>query len=241
MTSLFYANVTALTDKVWKFVQTNSKRYQFWSLVETHVHDELELRAWDKSARAARLRLIHNPARRAGRATTEEGEIRSNEGGELFMSQFHLQAHRLYETTVASQHLSEPDQTSLDGFVATVVHMTGYSIIIVTLYGLPSLGMRGANRRRCQKIRGPPGRGSAAVDPHRRLQHDACTSVRVAVRAEARRHRSHCRRRCRHLCAEKKRRYPARLSCVLTHGRLFHTQCVYCAGCAVETSCGTQG
>ena len=154
MTSLFYANVTALTDKVWKFVQMNSEKYQFWSLVETHVHDELELRAWDKSARAARLRLIHNPARRAGRATTEEGEIRSNEGGELFMSQFHLQAHRLYETTVASQHLSEPDQTSLDGFVATVVHMTGYSIIIVTLYGLPSLGMRGANRRRFQKIGG---------------------------------------------------------------------------------------
>eukprot|EP00959_Pyramimonas_sp_CCMP1952_P237115 4955750-Pyramimonas_sp.AAC.1 len=83
---MFFASVTALTEKAWKFARAKSKRYQLWGLVETHCHDESQLREWGKSARAAKLRLVHNPARKAGRATTIEGEARSNEGGELFMS-----------------------------------------------------------------------------------------------------------------------------------------------------------
>eukprot|EP00959_Pyramimonas_sp_CCMP1952_P012741 269539-Pyramimonas_sp.AAC.1 len=62
------------------------------------------------------------------------------------MAQQHLQAHVLPEAKVAAGHLREAGQASLDGFLPMVLHMAGYSIVVVVLYALPCIQMNGHNK-----------------------------------------------------------------------------------------------
>ena len=81
---LLYANVTSLTNKVWKYVSANVKAYDHWALIETHVHKESEIKKWDKAARALNLRMTMNSARRSSKAVSKAKEAVANEGGEVF-------------------------------------------------------------------------------------------------------------------------------------------------------------
>ena len=82
---MFIGNVTELSDKVWNYVIKNSMKYQFWGLLESHVHDKLELQEWDAKARKAKFILYANPAREHGKVVAVDKQRRSNEGGEMFL------------------------------------------------------------------------------------------------------------------------------------------------------------
>eukprot|EP00959_Pyramimonas_sp_CCMP1952_P372636 7803398-Pyramimonas_sp.AAC.1 len=77
---MFVANVTELSDKVWKYLAKNSATYHFFGFLETHVHSSAELHEWDKKARLQKLRLYHNPARESGKTVSADKQDISNEG-----------------------------------------------------------------------------------------------------------------------------------------------------------------
>eukprot|EP00959_Pyramimonas_sp_CCMP1952_P295501 6180556-Pyramimonas_sp.AAC.1 len=79
---MFVANVTGLSDKVWKYISKNSAKYQCWGIIETHVHEREEFQKCDQKARQMHYRLHHNPARSSGKVASERKQHRSNEGGE---------------------------------------------------------------------------------------------------------------------------------------------------------------
>eukprot|EP00959_Pyramimonas_sp_CCMP1952_P384628 8060852-Pyramimonas_sp.AAC.1 len=72
----------------------------------------------------------------------------------MFMGRKHLQAHLLPEARAARAQLSETGHAAFDGFLPIVINFNGYSMIIVLIYGHPSLGMRGLNKTRFSRLGG---------------------------------------------------------------------------------------
>ena len=140
-------------EKSWKWLV--AQPYDFFSLVETHIHDSTSLRTYDGKARGKGLRLHVNPARRSDKRVADSHTEYASEGGEWFMSKSHLRAASLSATRAASAKLQAPNHPrSLDGFVAVTVHFAGYSMVVVTFYAHDGAGVRGSNAGRYQRLAG---------------------------------------------------------------------------------------
>ena len=133
-------------------MESKSRHYQYMALVETHVHTKADLRDWESASRQLRLRLHYNAARPSGKKVSKNKASCSNEGGEFFLAQAHLQAYKLAEAHVAAKHLRDGHHRSLDGFLPMVLQFSGYSVAYIVLYGHPTIQMSGKNRLRFQRI-----------------------------------------------------------------------------------------
>ena len=147
--SFFYANVTSLGDKAWKYLMKG--KYDYVSVVETHI-SETSFKQWDKKARAAGYRILANHARARRKKVAASMAERANEGGEWFMSKAHLQVESRYSDFHTGAQLRAAGHNQLDGFQVSIIHMRGYPIAVFTFYGLPSLGFTGANVQRFKKL-----------------------------------------------------------------------------------------
>eukprot|EP00959_Pyramimonas_sp_CCMP1952_P383129 8028066-Pyramimonas_sp.AAC.1 len=86
-----------LGRKSWDYLMhlAQGQAFQHMVLCETHV-GTTATNKWTKLARQHKLRLLANAARATGtRRRTESGKLRATEGGEMFLSQGHRQAHGL--------------------------------------------------------------------------------------------------------------------------------------------------
>eukprot|EP00959_Pyramimonas_sp_CCMP1952_P451891 9461425-Pyramimonas_sp.AAC.1 len=119
----------------------SSGKFDFAGAAETHV-SEPDASAWDMKARRAGLKLLANPARGREKRVSKQQQPRSNEGGEWMLRKGHLQMHSLL-SQAGARPLRAAGHQHLDGFQAIVVHMSGYSVAIITFYGHPSYGFRG--------------------------------------------------------------------------------------------------
>eukprot|EP00959_Pyramimonas_sp_CCMP1952_P320405 6705210-Pyramimonas_sp.AAC.1 len=120
--------------------------HDFFSIVETHIHDKQSLKKYDGKARGKGLRLHANPARRSHKVVADSQVEFANEGGGWFMSRGHLQVAGLAATKTAASKLQAPNHpSSLDGFAAAKVHFAGFSTVIASFYAHSGAGVRGSN------------------------------------------------------------------------------------------------
>ncbi|CAK0885797.1 unnamed protein product, partial [Prorocentrum cordatum] len=96
-TVIFYANVTSLTDKAWKFIAAKPTAFDHWAIVEPHIHMGSELNKLAKYAKKLNLRTAVNPVRRSQRPASISNEPKASEGGEVWFSQKHLECGVLGE------------------------------------------------------------------------------------------------------------------------------------------------
>eukprot|EP00959_Pyramimonas_sp_CCMP1952_P208004 4351193-Pyramimonas_sp.AAC.1 len=79
-------------------------------------------------------------------------EGRANEGGEWFLTSGHRQVHAL--SAAEHQGFRARRGSARDGFCATVVHLKGFSLVVIVFYGLSSVGLTGDNLVRYHKLGG---------------------------------------------------------------------------------------
>eukprot|EP00959_Pyramimonas_sp_CCMP1952_P360705 7554569-Pyramimonas_sp.AAC.1 len=140
-------------EKAWSWLI--EQPHDFFSTVETHIHDEQSLKECDGKARGKGLRLHANPARRTQKVATDAQVEFASEGGEFLMSKGHLQVARLGASKVAASKLQAPNHpSSLDGFVAVTAHFSGFSMVIASFYAHSGVGVRGLNAGSYQRLAG---------------------------------------------------------------------------------------
>eukprot|EP00959_Pyramimonas_sp_CCMP1952_P171983 3593595-Pyramimonas_sp.AAC.1 len=136
-------------DKIWNHVTQTKASIQHYCFVETHI-GRADIKSWDVKARAEGLKLFCNPARPSRKDARELDNGHANEGGEWIITHGHLRVHSL---SLASAPMLQSDGSqSNDGFCAVLVHMKGYSFVLVTFYGYCSYGFTGPNIKRYRRL-----------------------------------------------------------------------------------------
>eukprot|EP00959_Pyramimonas_sp_CCMP1952_P381353 7990857-Pyramimonas_sp.AAC.1 len=141
-----------MSNKIWKYLLSQKEAHSLFAVAETHVSRK-GLRKWDKLARGEGLRLHANPAREDHqfRTVAASQEARANESGEWIVSRGHLQV-RSFETLCSTQVIRAGEGRVLDGMMPVVVHMAGYTFVLVCFYGINSMGFTGPNLLRYQRL-----------------------------------------------------------------------------------------
>eukprot|EP00959_Pyramimonas_sp_CCMP1952_P014305 302887-Pyramimonas_sp.AAC.1 len=101
-------------EKSWSCI--DSSDYDFYAVVETHVHEPAALRRWEGKARGRGLRTVCNPTRPRERHVLLSQEERASEGGEWLLAKNHFRAHRLPAASAAGGRPRAPSHSALDGF-----------------------------------------------------------------------------------------------------------------------------
>ena len=154
---LFFANVTCLGDKAWKYILHDvCIDHDYIGLCETHI-GRAATAPWANAARQQSLKSFFNPARPKSReaALKPGGEGYANEGGELILVKNHRAAQLLDEARSATGlKAARGGSNSFDGFVPCVFHMRGFAIAVFVFYGISGIGMCNENVSRFRKLGG---------------------------------------------------------------------------------------
>eukprot|EP00959_Pyramimonas_sp_CCMP1952_P444749 9312291-Pyramimonas_sp.AAC.1 len=107
---------------------------------------------WSTKFRSLKLKHVYNPARSTGLGNTEAKRDRANEGGEVLLFRQHLQVHRFPIPAEEVPDLCADGHSAYDGFLPVVVHFQSYSVVLVMVYGHPTIGVRAASVQRLHRL-----------------------------------------------------------------------------------------
>ncbi len=129
---MFFGNITCLGKKSWPFLSSEAtmSRCDLIGAVETHAGCHTRTQ-WAKKSRLCKWKFLDNMARNTGKGTSAAAVQSANEGGEALWAPGHRNVHRLFAKASEVTSLCADEADAFDGFMPSVVHCQGYSLVLV--------------------------------------------------------------------------------------------------------------